>query len=231
MPATEQAKREELFKDLLGKIASNVGALAASTVNNPAVLSSLIKLLAASSSKVESAAKKAQKAQSKSSGAGSPPGGAKGQTALAGWQSDCEALVQFLLDTQKLVKFLVEHRIPSVQRPKFSACFKDMDNAVTASITSLKEINSEGHLTYKALAESGMTGPNLGLKLSALRDAFSSSSVLTALGIARRILGSLGRLNPLIELFKELIETIEDRLKRSPDDELIRLNLFAKLPA
>jgi hypothetical protein len=228
MPTTEQAK----LKDLSGKIAGNVATfLAASTVGNPAVRSSLIKLLTATSSKVESAAKKAKNAQSKSSGSGSPPGGAKGQTALAGWQSDCEALIQFLLDTQTLVKFLVEHRIPSVQRTKFSACLKDMDSAVTASITSLRQINSESHSIYKALAESGMTGPNLGLKLSALRDAFSSTSVLTALGIARRILGSLGRLNPLIELFKELIETIEDRLKRSPDDEIIKLNLFAKLPA
>jgi hypothetical protein len=227
LPTTSQAN----LKDLLSKLASNIDTLklTADAISNAKIRASVTKLLAASLSKAEGAAKKAQPAQRRSSG--SPPASTKGQAPPAGWQSDRDALIQFLLDTQTLLTFLVQHRIPSGQRQRFSDCLPDTDKAVTASVASLKAIDSESHTIYKTLSESGLTRSSLSLKLNELRDAYTSGPALTALRIARRILGSLGKLNPLIDLLREFLETIEERLKRSPDDEILKLDIFKQVPA
>lgn len=155
-----------------------------------------------------------------------PPKQGTGNVSLTGWEEDKNGLVKFLEDSRTMAKYLVEHRVSRADRQMFVDCFLDVDKSVDDAIAKLNTIDSDKHPSYQNLAKAGLTLHNLKLKLRELGDSFHSSSFFSALRIARRILGSLLEEMSGIELFKEFLETVEERLKRGPDDELTQLHIF-----
>lgn len=230
MPTSKE--RQPTLGELIAKIKQNLPALESAVISIvplSGIQQRAIKQFAQSLRKAEVAVARAtQDAPRTKTGGQAPPGPKGGQASLAGWDDDRSALIKFLQDTRTLVKYLVEHRVPrkGETREKFVNCFPDVDRSVEDAIKQLNEIDSDQHDLYKRLTQSGLTMGNLKLKLRELRDSFDSSSILSALRIARRILGSLVKDIPFIELLKEFLETVEERLQRSPDEELTQLHIY-----
>lgn len=142
------------------------------------------------------------------------------------WRNDVELLIKFLMDLRDILSKVIESRLPPVDQKRFAALLENLTPTLGEATKQLEAIDGPMAGLYEALEKVGLVKDALLAKLDEWRDRIIEGPLLGVLEMGDTILDSLIAVIDILEPFKELKDTIKNKVEYGGDGEIIELNIY-----